>query len=289
MSASGNGQDSGAGNVGPGGMPWSGAASGPGAASSPGVASETGAVASETGAVAAAIVLAGGRASRLGGTSKVLLRIHGRPALARVIDALIAAHRSSIAVVGPADEVVAALRHDPATSGGGTAGDDERRSVVRVAIEEDRFGGPAVAVAAGVAELLDAGVPGDALVDLLPCDLVRPADVVAALDAALEAPSDEGRGAASSLSAASHDAGADGVMLVDEDGREQWLATRIRLDALNSALAGVEAGEPLRGRLGGLRLSRHAVGANVTPDIDTPSDVAAYGAVVHLGNGPLCL
>ncbi|MGO2111236.1 MAG: NTP transferase domain-containing protein [Pseudoclavibacter sp.] len=249
----------------------------------------------------ASIVLAGGRAKRLGGTSKALMRIQGRPALARVIGALIERARTSIAVVGPADHVVSALRDDPASPGGGTVGDDARRDIVRVAIEGERFGGPAVAVAAGVAELLDAGVPGEALVDVLPCDLVRPARVVAALDdasrAAIAAPTAASGDRADVATAdsvaqgdeAPHNAAPDGVMLVDADGREQWLATRIRLDALNAALADAAPGDSLRHRLGSLDLVRHAVSGDVTPDIDSPADVAAYGALVHLGTGSLCI
>lgn len=250
--------------------------------------------------VAASIVLAGGRASRLGGTSKALLRIDGRPALARVVDALIDAHRSVVVAVGPADDIVSALRYDPASDGGGTRTDDRRRRVVRTAIEAERFGGPAVAVAAGVAELLDAGVDRSTLVDVLATDLVAPADLVAALDAASAGrPAGQASPAASDASVAPASAatrpgertegGEDGVVLLDEEGREQWLAARIRLDALDTSLAGAAAGEPLHRRLGELRLARATAHGRVTRDIDTPADLAAYGAQVHVGDNPSCL
>lgn len=201
----------------------------------------------------AAIVLAGGRGSRLGGASKALLQIDGRPALARVVDALLRAGRGVVVVVGPADDVAEAL------------GGEALEGRVRVAIERDRFGGPAVAVAAGVAELVAAGVPGDALVDLVACDLVHPRELVAALDAA------------TSSAVLAHPE-ADGVMLVDEHGREQWLASCIRLAALTRALADVTGGAPLRRHLNALTLVRTAEPGRATRDIDTPSDLAAYGA-----------
>lgn len=216
-------------------------------------------------------MLAGGRGSRLGGTSKALLRISGRPALARVVDALIDAERSVIAVVGPAGEIEAALGHEGASGRDADTASVIASDRVRVAIETERFGGPAVAIKAGIVTLVDAGVPIEALVDLLACDLVRPVELVAALDA--QRVRDD----------------ADGVMLVDRDGHDQWLATRIHLGALNAALAGSAAGDSLRRRLGGLDLVRVEAPDGVTVDVDTPADVAAYGAVVHLGQRPLCL
>ena len=219
-------------------------------------------------AAAAAIVLAGGRATRLGGTSKALLRVQGRPALARVVDALGEAGRTVVAIVGPPDEIAQAL-HGAAAATAGTAGD------VRIVgtLERERYGGPAVAVAAGAAALADRGVPRNALVDVLACDFVRPREVVAALDEACRvAPLGQ----------------AAGVVLVDDSGREQWLAARVRLGALTAALAGAEADASLRHFLAPLALRHAPAPDGATRDLNTPADLAAVGAVVHVGPGPTC-
>lgn len=104
-----------------------------------------------------AIVLAGGRARRLGGVDKLLLRVDGRTLLERVVAALASAER--IAVVGP-------KRHVPLA-----------REVAWVR-EEPAFGGPAAAVAAGL-RALDPAPDDEVLV--LAGDLVRPDLVVDAL------------------------------------------------------------------------------------------------------------
>ncbi|SKB04550.1 molybdenum cofactor guanylyltransferase [Aeromicrobium choanae] len=104
-----------------------------------------------------AIVLAGGRASRLGGIDKVLVPVDGRPLLARAIDAVAGA--GAIAVVGPRRDL------------------DLGREVVWVR-EDPPFAGPAHAVAAGLAAL----APGeDDEVLVLAADHVRPDLLVAAL------------------------------------------------------------------------------------------------------------
>lgn len=215
----------------------------------------------------AAIVLAGGRATRLGGASKALLRIGGRPALARVVGALLDAWRSCVAVVGPAGEVTEALE---ALGGAG----DEPHDRVLTSLERDRFGGPAVAVAAGVAALAERGTSAGVLVDVLACDLRRPGAVVAALDAATVA-------AGGCRDATTCTPPRDGVVLVDDDGREQWLACRIRFDRLAAAVADAVPGAPLRRHLGALDLVRARAPRGATLDLDTPADLAAAGAVVH--------
>ena len=104
-----------------------------------------------------AIVLAGGRARRLGGADKLLLRVDGRPLLARVVAAVRDADQ--VVVVGPRREIplprdVTWVREDPP------------------------FGGPADAVAAGFSALQPG--PGDEVL-VLAGDLVRPDLVVDAL------------------------------------------------------------------------------------------------------------
>jgi molybdopterin-guanine dinucleotide biosynthesis protein A len=66
----------------------------------------------------AAIILAGGKATRLGGVDKALIEVDGRPLLGRSIDAVPGA--SPIVVVGPPREIEAAVhwvREDPPGSG----------------------------------------------------------------------------------------------------------------------------------------------------------------------------
>lgn len=107
-----------------------------------------------------AIVLAGGRSSRLGGIDKLLLRIDGLELLARVVAAV--AHLDHVVVVGPRREL------------------DLVRPVTWVR-EEPPFGGPADAVAAGLHALDPAD---DDQILVLAGDLIRPDLVVEALLAA---------------------------------------------------------------------------------------------------------
>lgn len=107
----------------------------------------------------AALVLAGGQASRLGGVDKPGLKLDGASLLARAVAAARAAGALPVVVVGP-----------------------ERPGLdVEWAREEPAFGGPVAALAAGLARI-DSGW---ALV--LAADLLRADEVVAALrDAARE-------------------------------------------------------------------------------------------------------
>ncbi|MEU9871845.1 NTP transferase domain-containing protein, partial [Actinomadura sp. NPDC048021] len=93
---------------------------------------------------------------------------------------------------------------------------------------------------------------------LLAADLpfLRPAHVAALLEAAAER---------------------DGAVLVDGDGREQWLAGCWRAGALRTALAGYD-GASLRGLLGPLDPVPVALPPDARPawyDCDTPEQLAA--------------
>ncbi|WP_175477207.1 DUF6457 domain-containing protein [Ruania alba] len=102
-----------------------------------------------------AVVLAGGRGTRLGGVRKPELQVAGRTLLDHALDAVDGA-RSTV-VVGPADlPVPAAIGHTQ---------------------EEPAFGGPVAALAAGLAELPER----DGWVLLLAADLPRAEEAVAAL------------------------------------------------------------------------------------------------------------
>ncbi|MEV8213370.1 NTP transferase domain-containing protein [Leifsonia sp. NPDC077715] len=122
---------------------------------------------------------------------------------------------------------------------------------VTVAVSEwPRWGGPCAAIAAGV----DA-VPclhGDVLI--VSADLADPGAAVSAL------------------------LGIDGGVLMDPDGRPQWLLARAPLGALRGRVSALRADRPtLTGAsaaaLVGVIESRHTVDARVCADIDTPSDL----------------
>lgn len=108
----------------------------------------------------AAIVLAGGRASRLGGIDKPALEHAGRSLLRHAVDAVGGA--DPVVVVGPRRPLGAA---------------------VTWTVERPAGGGPVAALAAGSAELV--GLPDDTVVVLLAADL--PAITSATVDRLLAA------------------------------------------------------------------------------------------------------
>ncbi|GAA2452918.1 hypothetical protein GCM10010191_84220 [Actinomadura vinacea] len=175
-----------------------------------------------------AVVLAGGRARRLGGADKPGAAVGGRPLIGWVADAVAGAGR--LIVVGPPRP---GLPH-------------------AVVVREDPPGaGPVPALRAGLAE---ARAPWTVL---LAADLpfLRAPHVAALLDAA----------------------GEGGAVLVDQDGREQWLAGCWPTGALRTALAAY-AGGSLRGLLGPLVPVPVSLAAGERPpwyDCDTPD------ALVH--------
>jgi len=204
---------------------------------------------------AAAILLAGGRATRLGGRDKPQLEVGGRTLL-----------QHALAAVAGCDPVV--VVGDPAP---GIAG-------VRWVREQPRFGGPGAAVVAGMGALADAaGRSGDAGADagalpewtvLLACDLPRAGDAVARVLRDLPLlPAD-----------------ADGVCLADPSSRPQWLTGAYRTAALRrgaSALPGAGAGASMRDLLADLAIAVVAAPADETADVDTWEDLeearARYG------------
>jgi len=104
----------------------------------------------------AAIVLAGGRAARLGGIDKPALELDGVSLMTRAVTAARGGGAQQVVVVGP-----------------------ERSRLDAVFVrEEPAFGGPVAAIAAALPR-----IDGD-LVLVLAADLRRPVEVVAALQAA---------------------------------------------------------------------------------------------------------
>ncbi len=178
----------------------------------------------------AAVVLAGGRAARLGGQAKPQLEVGGRSMLAAVLSA-VADARPRI-VVGPPQRVPAG---------------------VEVLREEPAGGGPVAAMRAGLGRVdtdVVAVLAGD--LPFLTADLVRQ------LRERLTG---------------------DGVLVVDDAGRDQLLLGVWRTAALRTALAGAAAHAPVRRVLAPLAVTRWR--APVEPgrpapwtDCDTPADLA---------------
>jgi len=165
------------------------------------------------------IILAGGRARRLGGADKPGLVVGGQTLLAAVVAAGTEAGTRRIVVVGPGRPEIA--------DHGGTA-------PVRFVREEPPGAGPVPALRRGLAEV-DGPAHGRAepWVAVLAADLpfLRAGHLRALLAAA---------------------AGHDGAVLADDGGRAQWLAGCWRTGTLRRAAAGYR-GSSLHGLLAPLR------------------------------------
>ena len=180
----------------------------------------------------AAVVLAGGRAARLGGQPKPQLDVGGRSMLATVLDAL-----------GDADRLVVVGPPQPVPDG------------VLLVRETPPGGGPVPALAAGLAAV----DPGTEVVAVLAADLpfVTPA-LVTALRERLSG---------------------DGVLVVDDTGRDQLLLGVWRTAALRAATADARPHAPLRSVLASLAVRRfrpEVVVGRPPPwtDCDTPAELA---------------
>ena len=189
---------------------------------------------------AAAVILAGGRGSRLGGTDKPALRLGDRSLLDI---AMAASGGGRVVVVGPGRDLPA-----------GVSG----------VSEDPPGGGPAAAVVAGVGALAD--LPDDALVAVLAADLPGVTrDTVTGLCAALSTarPAEGARGDPPG-----------GAVLVDPGGRRQYLIGVWRRGALTSASAVRQdwSGAALRELLAPITVLEVAGSALETADVDTPDD-----------------
>ncbi|KRD50458.1 molybdenum cofactor guanylyltransferase [Microbacterium sp. Root280D1] len=204
----------------------------------------------------AAIILAGGRASRLDGTAKPLLEVGGRTLLDRAIAAVDGC--DPIVVVGP-----------PAPT----------RVRVVWTRETPEFGGPVAGIAAGLAlvdtadiVLLAADLPNaEGAVALLHRHPPLSADADGKIGKA-DADGKDGKADAPSTNGAH---GIDGVCLIDASGRMQWLVGRYRTDALRSAAAALPDGgrdASLRSLLARLRISAIPAG-DLATDVDTWDDL----------------
>lgn len=193
-----------------------------------------------------AVVLAGGRARRLGGASKPDVEVGGVAlldhALAAVVDA------SHVVVVGPPQVA---------------------RPGVATVLEDPPDGGPVAGLAAG----LDA-LPADGpdVVVVLACDVPGAGRVLPALLAAI----------ATDLTAADLGAGPDGARMVGPDGRPQHLVAVYRRASLRAALDRLPAvhGAAMHRLVEGMRLVDVADDAGATVDADTWADVERLDAAL---------
>ncbi|MGR0218284.1 molybdenum cofactor guanylyltransferase [Agromyces sp. ZXT2-6] len=201
-----------------------------------------------------AVILAGGRATRLGGVSKPDLMVGGQRLLSIAIAAARGAGCERIVVVGPEELEADGCLH---------------------AQEDPPFGGPVAALAAGLEALggRDTGSRDAASqlrdqqqdVLVLACDMPDARSAVARLVAARSADPD-----------------ADGVCLVDASGRTQWLAAVYSRSALEGALDAIAEPAGDRAALHGAAMRRLAASLDLatvadegsTHDIDTWGDLS---------------
>ncbi|NUT95607.1 MAG: NTP transferase domain-containing protein [Saccharothrix sp.] len=168
-----------------------------------------------------AVVLAGGRGSRLGGVDKAAVEVGGRTLLDRALDAVRGARR--VVVVGPEKPVPGVLwtREDPPG------------------------GGPVAGLAAGLALV------------------TAPRVVVLAVDQpGVDA------GTVARLLAVGGSA-----VLVDADGREQWLTGVWRTADLRAAVPEDPRDKSVRSVVGALQPVRVTGSPEETSDVDTPGDL----------------
>ena len=209
-----------------------------------------------------ALVVAGGRASRLGGIDKTALLWHGRSLLDGVLAAVAGAGR--VCVVGSDADLPA--------------------DVLR-AVERPRWGGPAAAIVAGLQALAEAG-SGD-WVMVLAGDLVHADQAVPELLAALAAPAAPATPAALTAPAAAGEQ-ADGLISVDADGQRQPLLALYRREALAAAAAAIGPAENLsvKSLIGGLNLVELRLADEASDDVDTPHDAARLGITLPAPAAP---
>jgi molybdopterin-guanine dinucleotide biosynthesis protein A len=184
-----------------------------------------------------AILLAGGRSSRLGGIDKTALRYRGATLLDSAVRAVAGARRTVI--VGPQAEADVA------------AG-------VAVVREHPPFSGPAAALLTGVSALPVDGAA--AWVVVLACDLVTPHAALDPLVAAIGRADD-----------------ADGVIAVDDDGRRQPLLAVYRLSALRAIAGVDATGASLHRLLVPLSLVEVPVPSALLADVDTAQAASDLG------------
>jgi len=198
-----------------------------------------------------ALVLAGGRSSRLGAVPKAGLVYEGETLLARTLGA--AGIARQVVAVGPIDA-------------------EALPPQALVAREDPPFSGPAAGIAAGLAALAATGTAPSDVTLVLACDMPH-ADVVVRtlVDALTDA------AAADEI---------DGVIGVDENGRRQPLAAAYRTSRLAAAVRAHRdelAGLPVSRLIADLTLLPVATPPGATDDVDTWSDAQRLGVAPRPG------
>ena len=187
-----------------------------------------------------AILLAGGRASRMDGAAKPLLVVGGGTLLARTLVAVRAAGADPIVIVGPRPD------------------DETDHGPARWTREDPPFAGPAAAIAAGLGRTDPRDDPEWTLV--LACDLASPDAAVPRLVTDLPLlPRDT-----------------DGLCLADGTSRPQWLTGVYRTAALRRAAASRAEGwrdAPVHALLDDLAIAVVRVPDDVVLDVDTWEDL----------------
>ena len=193
-----------------------------------------------------AILLAGGRASRMGGIDKPRLVIDGRSMLDRATDAVRTAGANPLIAVGPAPVPAQAPGPEDVT--------------VRWVREDPPFTGPAAAV---VAALASTAGPDPDWTFVLACDLPHvDAAVRQLLDDIVLLPSDT-----------------DGACLSDASSRPQWLTAIYRTRALRRAAASLpDAGrdQSMRALFADMAIASLPDSTGGARDIDTWEDFRRF-------------
>ena len=194
-----------------------------------------------------AVILAGGRATRLGGAVKPLVDIAGRTLLARALEATSAARRTVVVGDLPVPE-----------------------GVLRT-VEDPPFSGPAAGLAAGLSALATAPVGSTDADDGGPDPTSMPWTLVLAADVP--------RAAAAVpmlLAEAAREPDADGVCFHDRHGHPQWMLALYRTPPLTAAVSSVRTTDlSLRRLLAPLHLTSIAGAWSDIADCDTWADVEA--------------
>lgn len=227
-----------------------------------------------------AIILAGGRGSRLGGVDKGALTIGGRSLLDGVLEATLAADQVVVVGDGPVPRGVLLTREDP-VFGGPAAAVVAGLRALRMPSAPLGSVGSGAPIAAG--EVARRGSPARSstaqLVLVLACDLPEAqAGVELLLEVATRTGRDVDGPAEGGVPDARGEQTADGWCLAEEGGRLQWLFGLYRAGALERAAEAL--GDPTDRSMGRLlgRLDLVAVPApaHVTMDIDTPEDAQRW-------------
>lgn len=205
-----------------------------------------------------ALILAGGRSSRLGGVPKQGLVFHGATLLQRSLAASAGATRT--VVIGPPP--------GPLPDG------------VMTCRESPEFSGPASAVAAGLAALSHEGT-SRTLTLVLACDMPLVSAAVQVLTARMAETTASGAGCDGAGPTGGRFTG-DGVMACADDGRAQPLAGLYRTTALAKAVHELAASQKLinasmRSLLASLDVQLVTVPKGSTADVDTWDDAVALG------------